>query len=67
MIVMSCQHKRPGRAARFVRKERAARRAQAKDELARRRSAIVVHFPHGRRRFDGFSPGRCMAWADGRF
>ena len=53
---MTCQRKRPGRKARVARQRRA--------QLRR----IMVHFP---RRWDPeqycpVSPGRCVAWADGR-
>lgn len=63
---MSCQHKRPGRKARNERIERARRRKEKKAEEARRRARIVVHFPAARSRFDAISPGRLIAWVDGR-
>ncbi|WP_166511873.1 hypothetical protein [Desulfallas thermosapovorans] len=58
---MACQHKRPGRTARLERQRRAR-------ERAKRRLAIVVHFPQrwDPERYDGISPGMCVAWADGR-
>ena len=61
---MSCQHKRPGRAARLARIQRATARWERVEAIAQRRAAIVVHFPAPRR--CRFSPGYLVAWADGR-
>ncbi|WP_041274505.1 hypothetical protein [Desulforamulus reducens] len=58
---MSAQHKRPGKTA----KQERQRRANERLEL---RKSIVVHFPKkwDPERFDGISPGHCVAWSDGR-
>ena len=57
---MAAQHKRPGRTARMERQRRV-------EERIERRKAIVVHFPRrwDPERYDGISPGMCVAWADG--
>lgn len=53
---MSAQHKRPGRTAKLKRICRAKER-----EINRQyREQVVVLFPTGKRRYDGF-PGRVVA------
>lgn len=58
---MAAQHKRPGRAAKDTRIQRVCNRSK-------QRSTIIVHYPKhwDPERVDGFSPGHCVAWADGR-
>lgn len=57
---MPAQHKRPGKTAKAERIRRAKER--------QKRARIVVHFPRrwDPERVDDLSPGRCVAWADGR-
>lgn len=58
---MSCQHKRPGRTAKLERKRRIQERKNLKNK-------IIPFFPkrYDPERYDGISPGQCVAWADGR-
>lgn len=60
--------KRPGRTAKLERQRRAMEREKKRKEQLARRAAITVHFPRrwDPERFDGISPGICVAWADGR-
>jgi len=51
-----CQHKRPGCAARKERRRRVKEREQRK----KFRERVVVLFPKGRWRYDGF-PGKIVA------
>jgi hypothetical protein len=53
---MGCQHKRPGRTARAERIRRAKERELAKLY----RESVVIQFPSGRKKYDGF-PGRIVA------
>lgn len=58
---MAAQHKRPGKKAKKERQRNI-------EKKARNQQRVVVHFP---KRWDPeyictISPGRCMAWADGR-
>lgn len=52
-------HKRPGRTAKNERIHRV---------IKRKPHTVVVHFPKkwDPERIDHFSPGQCVAWADGR-
>ncbi len=65
---MGAQHKRPGRTAKLARQARARELEKKRREQLARRAAIVVHFPKrwDPERVDEVSPGRCVAWADGR-
>lgn len=51
---------------RQLRRHRRREKASKREE-ARRRERVVVYLPDRRAEmFDGFSLGRCVAWADGR-
>lgn len=56
---LTCQHKRPGRAAKVDRQRRARERA-----AARRPLRIVVKEPKHYQRFDPIRPGRLVMYAE---
>lgn len=71
---MSAQHKRPGHRARAERKIRAMLRQDTKlrqqkeqeEKIRKIKDAIKVYRAKRYQRFDHISPGRLVAWADGR-
>lgn len=62
---MPAQHKRPGRAARINRRERAQAREALRAEQRRFRDNIKVFHWWQTTDTDNISPGRLKAWGDG--